>query len=127
MHERRLRTSTRIIESGVLSASGALWATRRGERMAGRPALPRRLFASVVLLGIAVLFFALAALFYARGAQWANEFSGVAGFFVALAALFSPLARAMLRWMQQGSVELATIPPEQAGTLRLRSARWRSP
>ena len=82
--------------------------------MAGRPALPKRLLASVVLLGIGVLFFALAALFYARGAQWANEFSGVAGLFVALAALFSPLARAMLRWIQQGSVELATISPEKA-------------
>jgi cytosine/adenosine deaminase-related metal-dependent hydrolase len=78
--------------------------------MAGRPALPKRLLASVVLLGIGVLFFALAALFYLRGAQWANEFSGVAGFFVALAALFSPLARTMFRWVEQGSAELAIMP-----------------
>ena len=88
--------------------------------MAGRRALPKRLLASVVLLGIGVLFFALAALFYARGAQWANEFSGVAGLFVALAALFSPLAHAMFRWMQQGSAELATISPEQAAFPRPR-------
>jgi len=82
--------------------------------MAGRPALPKRLLASVVLVGIGVLFFALAALFYVRGVQWANEFSGVAGLFVALAALFSPLARSMFVWLQQGSVELATVSPDQA-------------
>lgn len=38
----------------------------------------------------------------------------MAGFFVALAALFSPLARTMFRWVEQGSAELATIPPERA-------------
>ncbi len=82
--------------------------------MAGRRALPKRLLASVVLLAMAAVFAALAVFFAVKGIQWANEFSGVAGLFVALAAFFSPLAGKMLAWLQQGSVELATISPEEA-------------
>ena len=59
--------------------------------MTGRRVLPKRLLASIVLFCIGTLFFVLAAFFSAKGARWANEFSGVAGFFVALAALLSPL------------------------------------
>ncbi len=82
--------------------------------MAGRRALPRRLLASVVLLTIGVLFFLLALFLYIKGLQWANEFSGVAGLFVTVAALASPLAGWMLAWLRQGSAELAVVTPDQA-------------
>lgn len=82
--------------------------------MTGRRVPPKRLLASVVLFCIGTLFFVLAAFFSAKGARWANEFSGVAGFFVALAALLSPLVGKMFNWLQKGSVELATVSPGQA-------------
>src|SRR5215472_4411749 len=85
-----------------------------GAGMTGRRVPPKRLVASVVLFCIGTLFFVLAAFFSAKGARWANEFSSVAGFFVALAALLSPLAGKMFNWLQKGSVELATVSPSQA-------------
>jgi len=80
----------------------------------GRRALSKRLRASLVLLGIAAVFFALAIVLSVKGLSWANEFSGVAGFFVALAALFSPLASKMFVWLQQGSAEPAAKTPAEA-------------
>jgi len=50
--------------------------------MTGRQALPRRLLASAVLFAIGALIFLPALIFYLKGLPWANEFSGVAGFFV---------------------------------------------
>jgi hypothetical protein len=82
--------------------------------MAGRRALPKRLLASVALLAMAAVFAALAVFFTVKGIKWANEFSGVAGLFVALAAFFSPLAGKMLAWLQQGSIETAILSPEEA-------------
>ena len=81
--------------------------------MADRQGLQKRLLASVVLLGLGVCFFGVAAFLYVKGLQWANEFSGVASLFVALAALFSPLARQMLRWLLRPG-ESADLSPGQA-------------
>jgi hypothetical protein len=96
--------------------------------MAGRRALPKRLLASIVLLTMGVLVFLLALFLYIRGIQWANEFSGVAGLFVAIAALLSPLAGRMLSWLLQGSdqvtnVNLDTTAKEFADGLRVQWAQ----
>ena len=82
--------------------------------MAARRASRRRLLASVVLFGIGVILFLLAAFLYAKGLQWANEFSGVAGLFVAVAALLSPLAVRMVVWLRQGAVVPASVSLSQA-------------
>jgi NACHT domain len=82
--------------------------------MADRRALRKRLLASVVLFIIGVMLFVLALFFYIRGLQWANEFSGVAGLFVAIAALISPLANKMFDLLRQPSGDLAVVTAEQA-------------